>query len=75
MHPKQHYKLGLSCQICIANKDAQALADFQDQVLSGKKRVSSYADFFFMSLSNKSLKNKEGIKHYHFNDKRTTVLR
>lgn len=50
MHPKQHCKLGLSCQICIANEDAQAHADFQDQVLSGEKTSSLYTDFFFMSL-------------------------
>lgn len=50
MHPKQHCKLGLNCQICIANKDAQAHADFQNQVLSGKKHSLYTQISFFMSL-------------------------
>lgn len=57
MHPKKHSKLGPSCQICIANKDAQTHADFQDQVLSGKKH-SLYTQISFSRVSNKSLKNK-----------------
>lgn len=60
MHPKQHCKLGLSCQICIANEDAQAHADFQDQVLSGEKTSSLYTDFFFYeSLTTHWKINKE----------------
>lgn len=51
MHPKQHCRLGLSCQICIANKDAQAHADFQDQVLSEKKSLSIPRFLFYESLT------------------------
>lgn len=47
MHSKQHGKLGPSCQICIANKDAQTHADFQDQVLSGKKHILPISRFLF----------------------------
>lgn len=57
MHSKQHSKPGPSCQICIANKDAQTHADFQDQVLSGEKNILS-TQISFPWVSNKSLKNK-----------------
>lgn len=60
MHSKQHGKLGPSCQICIANKDAQTHADFQDQVLSGKKHILPISRFLFHESLTSNLKiNKE----------------
>lgn len=59
MHPKQHCKLGPSCQICIANKDAQVHADFQAHVLSGKNVLSIPRSLFYEFLTSHWKINKE----------------